>query len=106
MSDPKLVNYTTADFATKSDMEIALYKWKEVRDQVMLKLKAKGLTRFTILRIWNKEGVFRIGYLFEYRDESAYKDCQEIWQQQENRTQENAPAKIFANRGIVLEDNY
>ena len=101
MSDPKLVNYTTADFATKSDMEIALNKWKEVRDQVMPKLKAKGLTRFTILRIWNKEGVFRIGYLFEYRDESAYKDCQEIWQQQENRTQENAPAKIFANRGIV-----
>ena len=106
MSEAKLINYSTADFATKSDMELALYKWKEVRDKIMQELKAKGLMRFTILRIWNKEGIFRLGYLFEYRDESAYNDCQEIWQQQESNVQENAPVKIFANRGIVLEDNY
>ena len=106
MSESKLINYTTADFATKADMELRIYKWQESKDKHLPKLQSKGMLRFSITRVWNKEGVFRIGYLFEYRDESAYKDCQEIWQQQENRTQENAPAKIFANRGIVLEDNY
>ena len=69
-------------------------------------LKAKGLLRFSILRIWNKEGIFRLGYLFEYKDEVAYKSCQEIWMKEESDVKANSPVKIFANRGIVLEDNY
>ena len=69
-------------------------------------LKAKGLLRFSILRIWNKEGIFRLGYLFEYKDEDAYKSCQEIWTKEESDVKANSPVKNFANRGIVLEDNY
>ena len=61
-------------------MEVRIYKWQEQRDKYLPKLKAKGMRRFTITRVWNKEGVFRIGYLFEYSDEKAYEDCQEIWQ--------------------------
>ena len=106
MEDSKLINYSTADYGSKADMELSLYRWKEKRDQLMPKLKSKGLLRFSILRIWNKEGIFRLGYLFEYKDETAYKNCQDIWQQEESSVKASSPVKIFANRGIVLEDNY
>ena len=106
MEEAKLINYSTADYGSKADMELALYRWKEKRDTMMPMLKAKGLLRFSILRIWNKEGIFRLGYLFEYKDEVAYKSCQEIWMKEESDVKANSPVKIFANRGIVLEDNY
>ena len=81
MTESTLLNYTTADFSTKADMEIRIYRWQEQRDKYLPKLQAKGMLRFTITRVWNKEGVFRIGYLFEYKNEKAYKDCQDIWQE-------------------------
>ena len=105
MSETKLINYTTADFATKADMELRIYKWQEHKDKYLPKLKSKGMVRFSITRVWNKEGVFRIGYLFEYRDEKAYKDCQEIWQDIEKNMKSESVVKVFANRGIVVEDN-
>ena len=105
MSQTKLINYTTADFATKADMELRIYKWQEHKDKYLPKLQSKGMLRFSITRVWNKEGVFRIGYLFEYRDEKAYKDCQEIWQDIEKNMKSETVVKVFANRGIVVEDN-
>ena len=39
----KLINYSTADYGSKADMELALYRWKEKRDTLMPMLKAKGL---------------------------------------------------------------
>ena len=106
MEDSKLINYSTADYGSKADMDLSLYRWKEKRNTLMPLLKEKGLLRFSILRIWNKEGIFRLGYLFEYKDEAAYKSCQEIWVKEESDVKANSPVKIFANRGIVLEDNY
>ena len=105
MTEPTLLNYTTADFSTKADMEIRIYRWQEHRDKYLPKLQAKGMLRFTITRVWNKEGVFRIGYLFEYKNEKAYKDCQEIWQEIESNMKAEQAVKVFANRGIVLVDD-
>ena len=67
MTESTLLNYTTADFSTKADMEIRIYRRQEQRDKYLPKLQVKGMLRFTITRVWNKEGVFRIGYLFEYK---------------------------------------
>ena len=104
MSEPTLINYTTADFSSKADMEVRIYKWQEQRDKYLPKLKARGMLRFTITRVWNKEGVFRIGYLFEYKNEKAYKDCQEIWKETESKMKAEQAVKVFANRGIVIVD--
>ena len=104
VSEHTLINYTTADFSTKADMEVRIYKWQEQRDKYLPKLKARGMRRFTITRVWNKEGVFRIGYLFEYKNEKAYKDCQEIWKETESKMKAEQAVKVFANRGIVIVD--
>ena len=105
MTESTLLNYTTADFSTKADMEIRIYRWQEQREKYLPKLQEKGMLRFTITRVWNKEGVFRIGYLFEYKNEKAFKDCQDIWQEIESKMKAEQAVKVFANRGVVLVDD-
>ena len=105
MTESTLLNHTTADFSTKADMEIRIYRWQEQREKYLPKLQEKGMLRFTITRVWNKEGVFRIGYLFEYKNEKAYKDCQDIWQEIETKMKAEQAVKVFANRGVVLVDD-
>ena len=105
MTQAKLINFSTADFSSKAEMEMNFNNWKSNKDEYLPKLKSLGMLRFTVLRVWNKEGAFRLGYIFEYEDEKTYKKCQPIWQEIERKSKDEAPVKIFANRGIVLEDN-
>tara|TARA_B100000427_G_C15120157_1_gene425483 strand:- start:151 stop:549 length:399 start_codon:yes stop_codon:yes gene_type:complete len=105
MSQAKLINFSTADFSSKAEMQMNFNNWTSNRKKHLPKLKSLGMLRFTVLRVWNKEGAFRLGYIFEYKDEEAYKKCQPIWQGIEGEIKNEAPVKIFANRGIVLEDN-
>ena len=104
MSEAKLINYSTADFGAKADMELRLFKWQDQKEEYLPMLEAGGMLRFTTMRVWNKEGVFRLGYLFEYKDEESYKKCQLIWQEIEKNMKAEMPVKVFANRGIVLDD--
>ena len=105
MSEAKLINYSTADFGAKADMELRLFKWQDQKEEYLPMLEAGGMLRFTTMRVWNKEGVFRLGYLFEYKDEESYKKCQLIWQEIEKNMKAEMPVKVFANRGIVLDDS-
>ena len=105
MKDSKLINYSTQDLSTESDMLITLHNWQDKKEKFLPKLKSKGLLRHAIMRVWNRDGSFRLGHIFEYKDENAYKNCQPIWQEIEKQDKSKVPMKIFANRGIVLEDN-
>ena len=105
MKDSKLINYSTQDFSTESDMLITLHNWQDKKEKFLPKLKSKGLLRHAIMRVWNRDGSFRLGHIFEYKVENAYKNCQPIWQEIEKQHKSKVPIKIFANRGIVLEDN-
>ena len=69
MSNSKLINYTTQDFQTEKDLELNDYRWNQIKDKYLPKLKENGLLRMVSMRIWNKENVFRNGYLFEYKDD-------------------------------------
>ncbi len=59
---------------------------------------------FSITRVWNKGGAFRIGYPFEYKNEKAFKECQEIWKKRESSMKGEQAVKVFANRGMVIMD--
>ena len=105
MAQPIIINYSTVDFSSKNDMEITIMRWNnEQKSKYLPELKQKGMIRHAMLRIWNKEGVYRLGFIFEYRDEQAYKECQPIWREIEGLNPET-PTKIFANRGLVLDNN-
>lgn len=105
MSESTLMNFVTVDYPTEGDLELSRYRWEENREKYLPQLMAKGLNRFTVLRIWNKEGVFRLGFWYEYKDPDAFAACKEIWGEIESQSKKRAPSKIFANRGVVLEDN-
>ena len=48
--------------------------------------------------------MFRLGHMFEYKDEESFKKCQPIWQELSRQHTQKTPAKMFSNRGIVVDD--
>ena len=53
MSNSKLINYTTQDFQTEKDLELNDYRWNQIKDKYLPKLKENGLLRMVSMRIWN-----------------------------------------------------
>ena len=98
--EAKLMSHNQLDFQSKAHMESMI---RDIEDQVRQyseQMAAVGLVSFTLTQVWNKQGKFRLGSYFAYRDEKAFVDCQKILngipQDEEN------PAIQNADRGVVL----
>ena len=100
----KLINYTTQDFVSEKELELKLFRWNNIKDKYLPKLKANGILRIVTTKVWNKEGVSRLGHLFEYEDDKAYQKCQQIFQEIERNEKEDQLIKNFGNRGVVLRN--
>ena len=70
MKKSKLINYTTQDFVSEKELELKLFRWNNIKDKYLPKLKANGILRIVTTKVWNKEGVSRLGHLFEYEDDT------------------------------------
>ena len=69
--------------------------------------KKAGMLRRVLTRIWNKEGVARVGILFEYKDEKCFSKVQKLLSEFMNNTETKElliNTKMSASRGIVLID--
>ena len=104
MNESKLMSYITSDFASKSDMKVGAEEWQAIIQEMLPKFKKAGAIRQTVSQIWNKEGVFRIGRIFMYKDEKAFIACQKIFREFENENSD-INRKISSSRGIVLDEN-
>ena len=104
MKKSKLINYTTQDFVSEKELELKLFRWSNIKDKYLPKLKANGILRIVTTKVWNKEGISRLGHLFEYEDDKAYQKCQPIFQEIERIEKEDQLIKNFGNRGVVLEE--
>ena len=104
MKKSKLFNYTTQDFVSEKELELKLFRWNNIKDKYLSKLKANGILRIVTTKVWNKEGVSRLGHLFEYEDDKAYQKCQPIFQEIERNEKKDQLIKVFGNRGVVLEE--
>ena len=102
--DALLISYTTVDFRSKTEMELALRRWDENKDKWLKKFKDSGMVSNINTQIWNKEGVFRIGRIFMYKDEKAFIACQKIFREFENENSD-INRKISSSRGIILDEN-
>ena len=103
-NNPMLINFTTQDFISEKELELASLRWDKVKASYYKRLKELGLLRIVTLRIWNKENVARLGFVFEYKDEKAFKACLPVWKEVDAMESEDMVIKTFTNRGIVLED--
>jgi len=102
--DALLISYTTVDFRSKTEMELALRRWDANKEKWLKKFKAAGMVSNINTQIWNKEGVFRIGRIFMYKDEKSFIACQKIFREFENENSD-INRKISSSRGIVLDEN-
>ena len=76
MKKSKLINYTTQDFVSEKELELKLFRWNNIKDKYLPKLKANGILRMVTTKVCNKEGVTRLVHLFEYKDGKVYQKCQ------------------------------
>ena len=61
-----LINFTTQDFMSEKELELASLRWDQVKESYFKRLKKLGLLRFVSLKIWNKENIARLGFVFVY----------------------------------------
>ena len=96
---PKLMSYNTDDFQSKAHMEMFIAEIEKNVDAMGDQMRDAGLLSFTVTQVWNKQGKFRIGTYWAYRDEKAFIDCQKILSGVPE--DEDNPAISNADRGAV-----
>ena len=73
MTTSKLINYTTREFMSENELELYVTKQDEIyTPKAIEEFKKAGMLRRVLTRIWNKEGVARVGILFEYKDDKRF----------------------------------
>ena len=104
--EPKLVSYITSKFTSKSDMMYAETLWQEVLEEMLPRFKEAGAMRQVVPQVWNQEGSFILGNLWEYKDEKAFIACQELFREAEATHSESTGVSsiIMPSRGVILHD--
>ena len=100
MDAPKLMSYNQLDFQSKANLEMHVRQLESETDMYKEQLEKAGMLSFTLTQVWNKQGKFRLGQYWSYKDEKAFIACQKILNgipvDEENPTIQNA------DRGVVL----
>ena len=105
MTTSKLINYTTREFVSENELQLYAAKQDEIfTPEVIEEFQKAGLLRRVLTRIWNKEGVARVGILFEYKDEKAFIACQTLLDKYHAPTVKTFVNKVVGSRGIVLHE--
>ena len=104
--EPKLMSYITSKFASKGDMMAAERVWQEIIGEMLPRFKEEGALRQVVTQVWNQEGSFILGNLWEYVDEQAFVACQALFREAESRMNERAGIASInvPSRGIILHD--
>ena len=105
MTTSKLINYTTREFVSENELELYASKQDDIfTPEVVEEFKKAGMLRRVLTRIWNKEGVARVGILFEYQDEKAFVACQTLLDKYHAPKVKTFVNKVVGSRGIVLHE--
>ena len=96
---PKLMSYNTDDFQSKAHMEMFISEIEKNVAAIGDQMREAGLLSFTFTQVWHKQGKFRTGTNWAYRDEKAIIDCQKIFSGVPE--DEANPAISNADRGVV-----
>ena len=104
--EPKLMSYITSKFASKGDMMAAERVWQEIIGEMLPRFKEAGALRQVVTQVWNQEGSFILGNLWEYVDEQAFIACQALFREAESKMTERAGIASInvPSRGIIRHD--
>ena len=105
MTNTTMINYSTRDFATKEQLELYLLRQEKAFSPAVIKLFTEaGMLRRAVTQIWNKEQSYRVGIVFEYKDQEAYKACQALLEQHYMPAVEGLTTKVVGSRGVVVHE--
>ena len=103
----KLISYSIIDFPSETHLELGTKFFEEQASEFFNKAKKKGLLRWRMNRVWNKQGGFTLSQVFEYKDDKSFKECQNIINEFNEKYKKNFSlmnAKIMSSRAITLLD--
>ena len=101
MIKSKIMSYITQDFQSKSDLIVGGEQWQKVVLDMQSKFAKAGAIRQTVSQVFNKDGIQRLGNLWEYKDERAFIDCQLLFREAEQKfNKTEIPRKLFSNREL------
>ena len=106
-NSPKLISYTIVDFPSETHMELGTRFFEEKASEFFNKAEKKGLLRWRMNKVWNKQGSFTLSQVYEYKDEKAFKNCQIIVDEFYDKYKKDFSlinAKIVSSRAITLLD--
>ena len=105
MTATTLINYSTRDFASKEDLELYLKRQDAAFSPDVTKLFTDaGMLRRVVTRIWNKKHTFRVGIVFEYRDQATFEACKPLLEKHYLSAVEGLATQVFGSRGVVLHE--
>ena len=105
MTNTTMINYSTRDFATKEQLELYLLRQEKAFSPEVIKLFTEaGMLRRVVTQIWNKEQSHRVGIVFEYRDQEAYKACQALLEEHYLPAVEGLTTKVVGSRGVIVHE--
>ena len=55
---------------------------------------------------WNRKGAFRVGKIFEFKDQKAYNKCQALLEKSYLGEINDFTAKVFRSRGVIVHEFY
>ena len=87
-------------------MMLSEREWQEVIGKILPRFKEAGSLSQVVTQIWNQEGSFILGNLWEYANESAFIACQELFREAEAAHSESTDVSsiIVSSRGVILHD--
>ena len=105
MTNVSMINYSTRDFAMKEQLELYPPRQEKAFTPEVIKLFTDaGMLRRVVTQIWNKEQAHRVGIIFEYRDQDAYKACQSLLEEHYLPAVEGLTTKVVGSRGIIVHE--
>ena len=106
MSTGVITSFTLIDFPTESEMTAFFVFLEKHTETLAAELRANGMIKFYVTRVFNKEGKFTVGNWLEYKDAVSFKVCDAIWAKfaDEVASKSGLIGKIAPHRCVVQYD--
>ena len=106
MSKAVITSYTLLDFLSEGDMLAFFTFVEEYMEGHAANLRAHGMTKFYVTRVFNKNDKFTVGNWLEYKDAESYKACEAIWVKffTDKASKSGIIGKIAPHRCVVQYD--
>ena len=106
MSTGVITSFTLIDFPSESEMTAFFVFFENNIEALADELRANGMIKFYVTRVFNKEGKFTVGNWLEYKDAESYKACDGIWAKfmAEKASKSGLVGKVAPHRCVVQYD--